>query len=157
MGGIVLCGLFLFPSFIYGLEIMRGIIQEKNDRVVEVLVSSMSPKQLLTGKILGTALIGLTQVTVWLLMAAVGATFGAGAFALAGENVMRFIHPSMFAYFILFFLLAYLTYVCIFAIVGASCNSDKEAQQLVGPITMLMMLPWFLVVALITNPDSQQI
>lgn len=155
MGGLVLCGLFLFPSFIYGLELMRGIIQEKNDRVIEVLISSMTPKQLLTGKILGTALIGLTQVSVWLLMAALGSAFLSQALAFAGENITRFIHASMFAYFILFFLLAYLTYVCIFAIVGAACNSDKEAQQLVGPITMLMMLPWFLVVALITNPDSQ--
>ena len=155
LAGLVLCGLFMFPSFVYGLEIMRGIIQEKNDRVVEVLVSSMSPKQLLTGKILGTALIGLTQVTVWLLMAGLGGSFAATAFAFAGENVTRFLHPSTFVYFIVFFLLAYLTYVCVYAIAGAACNSDKEAQQLIGPITMLMMLPWFLVAVLITNPDSQ--
>src|SRR6185369_2504667 len=155
LAGLLLCGLFMFPSFIYGLEIMRGIIQEKNDRVVEVLVSSMSPKQLLTGKILGTALIGLTQVTVWLLMASLGAGYFAAGAALGGENVLRFLHPMMFFYFVLFFLLAYMTYVCVYAIAGAACNSDKEAQQLIGPITMLMMLPWFLVAVLITNPDSQ--
>ncbi len=155
LGGLVLCGLFLFPSFIYGLEIMRGIIQEKNDRVVEVLVSSMSPKQLLTGKILGTALIGLTQVSVWLLLAALAGGFLTQALSFAGENITRFLHPSMFVYFIIFFLLAYLTYVCVYAIAGAACNSDKEAQQLIGPITMLMMLPWFLIVVLITNPDSK--
>jgi len=154
LAGLLLCGLFMFPSFIYGLEIMRGIIQEKNDRVVEVLVSSMSPKQLLTGKILGTALIGLTQVTVWLLMASLGAGYFAAGAALGGENVLRFLHPMMFFYFVLFFLLAYMTYVCVYAIAGAACNSDKEAQQLIGPITMLMMLPWFLVAVLITNPDS---
>jgi ABC-2 type transport system permease protein len=133
---------------------MRGIIQEKNDRVVEVLVSSMTPKQLLTGKILGTALIGLTQVTVWLLMASLGAGYFAAGMAAGGENILRFLHPMMFFYFVLFFLLAYLTYVCIYAIAGSACNSDKEAQQLIGPITMLMMLPWFLVAVLITNPDS---
>jgi ABC-2 type transport system permease protein len=60
----------------------------------------------------------------------------------------------MFVYFAIFFILAYLTYVCIYAIAGAACNSDKEAQQLIAPITMLMMLPWFLVGVLITNPDS---
>ena len=154
LAGLLLCGLFMFPSFIYGLEIMRGIIQEKNDRVVEVLISSMTPKQLLTGKILGTALIGLTQVTVWLIMLGIAAVAGAAVLAEAGENILRFLHPMMFVYFIIFFLLAYLTYVCIYAIAGSACNSDKEAQQLVGPITMLMMLPWFLVAALITNPDS---
>ena len=60
----------------------------------------------------------------------------------------------IFVYFLVFFLLAYLTYVCIYAIGGAVCNSEKEAQQLIAPITMLMMLPWFLMVAIITNPDS---
>jgi len=154
LAGLLLCGLFMFPSFIYGLEIMRGIIQEKNDRVVEVLVSSMTPKQLLTGKILGTALIGLTQVTVWLLMASLAAGYFAAGMAAGGENILRFLHPMTFFYFVLFFLLAYLTYVCIYAIAGSACNSDKEAQQLIGPITMLMMLPWFLVAVLITNPDS---
>lgn len=154
IAGLLLCGLFMFPSFIYGLEIMRGIIQEKNDRVVEVLVSSMTPKQLLTGKILGTALIGLTQVTVWLLMASLGAGYFAAGMAAGGENILRFLHPMTFFYFVVFFLLAYLTYVCIYAIAGSACNSDKEAQQLIGPITMVMMLPWFLVAVLITNPDS---
>jgi len=154
IAGLLLTGLFMFPSFIYGLEIMRGIIQEKNDRVVEVLISSMTPKQLLTGKILGTALIGLTQVTAWLLMASVAAGFLGAAASEAGMNLVRFLHPMMFVYFAIFFILAYLTYVCIYAIAGASCNSDKEAQQLIAPISMLMMLPWFLVGVLITNPDS---
>ena len=154
LAGLILCGLFMFPSFVYGLEIMRGIIQEKTDRVVEVLISSMTPKQLLTGKILGTALIGLTQVTAWLLMASIAGGFAAAVATFAGEDVLRFLRPSTFVYFIVFFLLAYLTYVCIYAIAGAACNSDKEAQQLIAPITMIMMLPWFLVGALITNPDS---
>jgi len=154
IAGLLLTGLFMFPSFIYGLEIMRGIIQEKNDRVVEVLVSSMTPRQLLTGKILGTALIGLTQVAAWLLIASIAAAYGGAMLAAGGLNLLQFLRPSMFAYFVVFFILAYLTYVCIYAIAGAACNSDKEAQQLIAPITMIMMLPWFLVGVLITNPDS---
>jgi ABC-2 type transport system permease protein len=154
LAGLLLCGLFMFPSFIYGLEIMRGIIQEKNDRVVEVLISSMTPKQLLTGKILGTALIGLTQVAVWLIMLGTAGAVAGAALVAGGESIGRFLHPMTFVYFVIFFLLAYLTYVCIYAIAGAACNSDKEAQQLIAPMTMVMMLPWFLVAALITNPDS---
>jgi ABC-2 type transport system permease protein len=139
---------------VYGLEIMRGIVQEKTDRVVEVLVSSMSASELLIGKILGVAAVGLTQISVWFIMAALLGTFGAATAALAGENVMQLIRPMTFVYFAVFFLLAYLTYVCIYAIGGAICNTEKEAQQLIGPFSIIMMLPWFLMVAIITNPDS---
>jgi len=152
--GFMLTGLLIIPSFVYGLEIMRGIVQEKTDRVVEVLVSSMSASELLIGKILGVAAVGLTQISVWFIMAALLGTFGATTAALAGENVMQLIRPMTFVYFAVFFLLAYLTYVCIYAIGGAICNTEKEAQQLIGPFSIIMMLPWFLMVAIITNPDS---
>jgi len=152
--GFVLTALLFIPSFVYGLEIMRGIIQEKTDRIVEVLVSSMTPAQLLIGKILGVAAVGLTQIGVWFLMAGgVVATVGAGL-TFAGTNVTQFIRPSMFVYFTIFFILGYLMYVCVYAIGGAVCNSEKEAQQLIMPITMIMMMPWFLLGGLITNPDS---
>jgi ABC-2 type transport system permease protein len=152
--GFIMTGLLVVPSFVYGLEIMRGIIQEKSDRVVEVLVSSMSTSQLLVGKILGVALVGLTQIGVWFLMFAAVGTFGAATAAMAGENVLQLLRPSTFVYFFIFFVLAYLTYVCVYAIGGAVSNSEKEAQQLIAPITMVMMLPWFLLVAIITNPES---
>jgi ABC-2 type transport system permease protein len=152
--GFVLTALLILPSFIYGLEIMRGIIQEKTDRIVEVLVSSMSPAQLLVGKILGIAAVGLTQISVWLLMGAGVAAYIGTAMQMAGENVTQFLRASTFVYFAVFFILAYLTYVCVYAIGGAICNSEKEAQQLIAPITMIMMLPWFLLAGLITNPDS---
>lgn len=152
--GFVFAALLIMPSFVYGVETMRGIIQEKTDRVVEILISSMTPSQLLVGKVTGLALVGLTQVTVWLIIAAGAATFGAASAAMAGINVMQWVHPATFVYFIVFFLLAYFTYVCIYAIGGAICNSDKEAQQLIAPISMIMMLPWFLMVGIITNPDS---
>lgn len=152
--GFIFAALLVMPSFVYGIETMRGIIQEKTDRVIEILVSSMSPAQLLIGKVTGVALVGLTQVTVWLIIAGVAASFGAATAAMAGINVMQWVHPATFVYFVVFFLLAYFTYVCIYAVAGAICNSDKEAQQLIAPISMLMMLPWFLMVAIITNPDS---
>ncbi len=152
--GFIFAALLVIPSFIYGLEIMRGIIQEKTDRVVEVLVSSMTPSQLLIGKILGVAAVGLTQISVWLAMAALAGGYGAATIAMAGMSVSQFLSVSVFVYFFIFFILAYLTYVCIYAIGGAICNSEKEAQQLIAPFTMIMMLPWFLMAAIITNPDS---
>jgi len=152
--GFIFAALLIIPSFIYGLETMRGIVQEKSERIVEVLVSSMSPRELLTGKILGVAAVGLTQVTVWLTLIAAVGTFGAASAMMAGFNVSQFLRPMVFVYFALFFILGYLTFVCVYAIAGAACNTDKEAQQLVAPIQMLMMVPWFVMFAIITNPDS---
>lgn len=154
MVGFLLAALLLIPSFVYGVEVMRGIIQEKTDRVIEVLISSMTPTQLLVGKILGIAAVGLTQITAWLTIAAVGAAFGGAVAAAAGVNVSQFIRPGVFIYFYLFFVLGYLINVCVYAVAGAACNSDKEAQQLVMPIQMVMMLPWFVMMPIITNPDS---
>jgi ABC-2 type transport system permease protein len=153
--GFILVALLFVPSFIYGLETMRGIIQEKTDRVVEVLVSSMSARQLLVGKVLGIAAVGLTQIGIWILMAAAAGAYFAAVQKVAGENFLAILKPSTFVYFAIFFLLSYLTYVCIYAIGGAVCNSEKEAQQLIMPITMPMMLPWFLMGPIITNPEGK--
>jgi ABC-2 type transport system permease protein len=151
----IFAALLILPSFIYGNEIMRGIVQEKSERVVEVLVSSMKPLELLSGKILGVAAVGLTQITVWIAMlAAVGTFFGAVA-ANAGMNVTQFLRPIVFLYFFIFFILAYLTYVCVYAIAGSISNSEKEAQQFIAPITIVMMLPWFMMMPIIMNPDSK--
>jgi ABC-2 type transport system permease protein len=153
--GFVFVALLVIPVLVYGTEIMRGIIQEKSDRVVEVLVSSMTPLQLLTGKIFGVAVVGLTQLAAWIVMASVGAGYLAVAANAAGMNVMQFLQPAIFAYFLLFFLLAYLTYVCVYAVGGAISNSDKEAQQLMGPIMIFLLLPWILMAPIIMNPDSK--
>lgn len=152
--GFILAGLVLIPSFVYGMEIMRGIIQEKSDRVIEVLISSMSPMQLLVGKILGVALVGLTQVGAWILMLSALGAYVVGTASMMGVNVASMLHASTFVFFAIFFLLAYLTYVCVYAVAGAVCNSEKEAQQLIAPISMLMMIPWFLMFPIITAPES---
>ena len=146
--------LLMLPSLVYGQETMRGIVQEKTDRVVEVLVSSVSPRQLLTGKILGVAAVGLTQIFVWLLMIGLFGAYGAATLAVADVNLSQFIRPAVFFYFFVFYVLAYLTYVCIYAIAGAVCNSEKEAQQFVMPIMMVMMMPWFLMMPIVLNPDA---
>jgi ABC-2 type transport system permease protein len=148
--------LLVLPSFVYGQEAMRGIVQEKTDRVVEVLISSVTPMELLSGKILGVAAVGLTQIFAWLVMLGVIGSVGTAIYATAGAgfNLAQFIRPIVFVYFFVFFVLAYLTFVCVYAIAGAVCNSDREAQQFVMPIMMVMMLPWFLMMAIVMNPDA---
>lgn len=153
--GFLFAALLLIPSLIYGVEVMRGIVQEKTDRVVEVLVSSLTPMQLLSGKILGLALVGLTQLSVWLVMGGILGGYSAGVAAFAADfNIMQFLRPAVFIYFVVFFVLAYLIYVSFYAIAGAICNSEKEAQQFVSPVVMVLMIPWFLMMPIIMNPDS---
>jgi ABC-2 type transport system permease protein len=146
--------LLVLPSFVYGQETMRGIVQEKSDRVVEVLVSSVTPMELLTGKVLGVASVGLTQIFVWLVMMAIFGGVAAPVMSAAGVNLAQFIRPAVFVYFFVFFILAYLTYVCVYAIGGAVCNSEREAQQFVMPVMMLMLTPWFLMMPIVMNPDA---
>jgi ABC-2 type transport system permease protein len=150
----ILGALLILPSFVYGQETMRGIVQEKTDRVVEVLVSSVTPMELLTGKILGIAAVGLTQIVVWLSMIGLVGAYGAAVVSMADINLSQFVRASVFAYFFLFFVLAYLTFVCVYAIAGAVCNSEKEAQQFIMPLMMLMMTPWFLMMPIIMSPDA---
>ena len=150
----ILGALLMLPSLVYGQETMRGIVQEKTDRVVEVLVSSVTPMELLTGKVLGIAAVGLTQIFVWLTMIGLVGAYGAAVASMADINIAQFVRPSVFAYFFLFFILAYLTYVCVYAIAGAVCNSEKEAQQFIMPIMMLMITPWILMMPIVMNPDA---
>lgn len=146
--------LLVLPSLIYGQEIMRGIVQEKSDRVVEVLISSMSPMHLLSGKILGVAMVGLTQIFVWLTMLGLVGAFGAAVATMADINLAQFIRPMVFIYFFVFFVLAYLTYVCVYAVAGAACNTEREAQQFMGPIMIFMLMPWILMMPIVLNPDA---
>jgi ABC-2 type transport system permease protein len=146
--------LMVLPTLIYGQDIMRGIVQEKSDRVVEVLVSSMAPIHLLSGKILGLAAVGLTQIFVWLSMLGLVGAFGAAVMATADVNIGQFVRPIVFVSFLVFYILGYLTYVCVYAIAGAACNTEREAQQFIGPIMIIMLMPWILMMPIIFNPDA---
>lgn len=146
--------LIFLPVLIYGQEVMRGIIQEKTDRVVEILISSMTPFELLSGKILGMAAVGLTQIAVWVAMGGAVAVWGAAAASAAGVNLGQFLRPSIAGWFLVFFILGYLINVCVYAVGGAIVNSEKEAQQVLTPVLFVMMLPWFLVMPIVMNPDS---
>jgi len=153
--GFVFAALLVIPVLLYGVDILRGIVAEKSDRVVEVLLSSIDARELLTGKILGVAAVGLTQVGVWAILGLVAAGYFGAVASAAGVDVAQFIRPITFLFFAVFFLLAYMTWVCMYAIGGAVSNSDKEAQQLVAPLMLVLMVPWFLMVPIITNPDSR--
>ncbi|MFN7986035.1 MAG: ABC transporter permease [Thermoanaerobaculia bacterium] len=146
--------LLFIPSLVYGQEVMRGVIQEKTDRVVEILVSSMTPMELLSGKILGMAAIGLTQIAVWVTMVALVAGSGLSQAQAAGVDLSAVLRPSVAVWFVVFFLLSYLVSVGIYAAGGAIVSSEKEAQQVLTPVVFVLLVPWFLLMPILTSPDS---
>ncbi len=152
--GFVFAALLLFPTMVHGQEVMRGIVLEKSERVVEILVSSMPSFDLLSGKVTGLALVGLTQVGVWLAMGGAMAMATGGAALVAGVNVFQAVDLRVIPWFFVFFVLGYLTFVCVYAVGGAISNSEKEAQQFMGPIMMIAMVPWMLAFPILQNPES---
>jgi ABC-2 type transport system permease protein len=137
---------------IYGVSIMRGVLQEKNSRVIEILLSSANSFQLMVGKILGLGSVGLTQYLIWSLMAIGLLLIGSGFTALPAG--LTSISPYIFIYFILFFILGYFLFASIYAGIGAMANTDQEAQQMSAPVVFLIIIP-ILVISFITrNPDS---
>ena len=146
--------LLFVPSLVYGQEVMRGVIQEKTDRVVEILVSSMTPMELLSGKILGMAAIGLTQIAVWVTMAGLVAGPALSQAQAAGVDLSSVLRPSVAVWFVVFFLLSYLVTVGIYAAGGAIVSSEKEAQQVLTPVVFVLLVPWFLLMPILTSPDA---
>ena len=152
--GFLFVALLIFPNLIYGQEVMRGIVQEKSERIVEILISSMPSLQLLSGKVMGLAAVGLTQIAAWMAMGGLMAAYTGGAAMMAGMNVFHYFNLSVIPWFFVFFLLAYLTNVCIYAVAGSVSNSEKEAQQFMGPIMMIVFIPWILAFPILQNPES---
>ena len=151
---MVFMALLFIPSLVYGQEVMRGVIQEKTDRVVEILVSSMTPMELLSGKILGMAAVGLTQMAVWMAMGGFLLGSGLSQAQTAGLDLSTILRPSVAVWFVVFFLLSYLVTVGAYAAGGSIVSSEKEAQQVLTPVMLVFMVPWFLMMPILTNPDS---
>ncbi len=135
----------------YGQLIMRGVLEEKNNRVVEVLISSTRATTIFYGKIIGIGLAGLTQVALWI---AIGGLFIAQSSIPVSQSVHAFLSPALAAYFVLFFIIGYFMYSILFSIVGATVNTDQEAQQFAAPISYLLIIPFLLGIMVTQNPDS---
>ncbi len=140
--------------FIYGSVIMRGVIEEKSSKVVEVILSSLRPFQLMLGKILGIGAVGLTQFSIWAIFG-FAATQYSKSFIPAGADFNLVSIPTyVFIYFVVFFILGFFLYATFWAAVGSVVNSEKEAQQFVMPISMFLILPMMLLIFVIRSPDS---
>ena len=135
----------------YGQLIMRGVLEEKNSRIVEVLISSTRTQTLFYGKIIGIGLAGLTQVGIWLALA-VG-LMGRASLGI-DKGIVNFLTPELAVYFTIFFIIGYFMFSIMFSIVGASVNTDQEAQQYAAPITYLLLIPFIIGIMVTQNPNT---
>lgn len=147
---------FIFVMILYmailswGMTISRSIVEEKGSRVIEVLLSSLTPRDLMVGKLVGVGCAGLTQLSVWGLGGLAMST-ASGAIAMLSPLD---IPPAVFGYLVLYFLLGFLLYSSLFMAAGAVCSTEQDAQQFQGLITMPMIVPIMTLFLLIQNPSS---
>jgi ABC-2 type transport system permease protein len=140
--------------FMYGYQVMRGVLEEKTNRIVEIVVASVRPTELMLGKILGIGLVGLTQYFVWSLVAMNLSLPGIASIVASGEMGMPRIPLSMIGFFILYFLLGYFLYASVYTAIAAPFNSDQEAQQL-AMIPMVLIISGMAVLnGVLANPSG---
>ena len=170
--------LIMMFILIYGAMVMRSVIEEKTSRIIEVIISSVKPFQLMLGKIFGTALAGLTQFIVWgilLILIFVGSSYffgvdlhnnGVGMQQMGAEHMNQLAQNetqllfdelmslpliSTFVYFILYFLLGYLLYSSLYAAIGAAVDNETDTQQFMLPIMLPLMLGVYIGFATVIN------
>ena len=136
----------------YGFAVMRSIIEEKSSRILEVLLSSVTAKQLLAGKIIGVGAVGLTQTIIWLL---VGLAFSLPGLA-ASHSMLANVHIPLAGVvaFGVFFILGYFLYSTMYAALGAMVNSDQEAQQVQWPAMLPIIFAIVLSTPVLQHPNS---
>ena len=162
IGGVAGYLIFMF-IIIYGNMIMRSVIEEKTNRIVEIIISSVKPFQLMLGKIIGTSLAGITQFAIWLVIGGVLFALAPSLFqvdtptatqAMAAtesyseiSNIIAALYHFPFletsGVFLLFFVGGYLLYSSLYAMVGAMVDNETDTQQFLMPILIPLMLAFY--------------
>ncbi|MEZ4671654.1 MAG: ABC transporter permease [Anaerolineae bacterium] len=146
---------FMLAVFTTNGYLMQSVIEEKETRLIEILVSSIRPTSLLAGKILALGLLGLIQVVVWLGAMFLLARIAAGdALASLSFLVNLSISPGQLVLFLLYFVLGYLSFAAAFGAVGAISNSMQEGPQLSAIFTLPAIAPYMLIPVFVTQPDA---
>ena len=165
---------------IYGTMVMRGVMEEKTNRISEVIVSSVKPFQLMFGKIIGIGAVGLTQFVIWIVlisvlnivlsivmpgvaeqMASQAGAAGPEAVAQSGnvgqvvkEALSSLPIPLLVTCFIFYFLGGYIMYAALFAAIGSVSEDQQDAQQLVFPVMMPIILGFVIMMKAVQDPDG---
>ncbi|HMO80503.1 MAG TPA: ABC transporter permease [Pyrinomonadaceae bacterium] len=152
----LIIGLMIYITLaIYGQAILGAVVEEKETRIAEILFSSARPFELMMGKLVGVGLAGLTQLSIWVLSAAVLIAFLALQSDLAPlvASVPQ-ISPVMILYFLIFFLLGFFTYAAIFALIGSMVTTVQEGGQFAFPPILLLLVGFYFSFAVMRDPGS---
>ncbi|HEX6182927.1 MAG TPA: ABC transporter permease [Pyrinomonadaceae bacterium] len=145
----------LIAILMYGQAVLSAVVEEKTTRIVEILFSSVRAFPLMAGKLFGVSLVAMTQFAVWALMFLALALYGAAAAAMWGmELTPPAIQPLHLVYALLFFALGFYVYATIYAVVGAVVTTEKEASQIILPVSMLPVVGIYLAFPVIRSPNS---
>ena len=169
--GLIVGVMLLMLIMVHGQNILRGVLEEKSTRVAEVVISSVKPETLLTGKVIGVGGVGLTQQIAWLAITAYlisffmpivlkGSTVGASAAANAAAaspvtGVLNSITPMVIGVAIGYFIVGFVFYATLFAAAGSMVNSEQEAQQAAMPVIALVMSAWLCVNPIMLAPTGK--
>jgi ABC-2 type transport system permease protein len=137
----------------YGMFVMRGVIEDKSSRVVEVVLSSAKPHEIMAGKVLGIGAAGLTQMTVWALSFLMLSMFGA-AFASAARIPLPSVSVWTVLAFVAFFLIGFFLYASLYAALGSLGNSDSDLQNLQWPVMAPLIFSVIVMLAVVKNPNG---
>jgi len=161
LGAFVGAMLLYMTILLYAVAVMRATLEEKTSRVVEILISSVRPADLMLGKILGVGSVGLTQLAVWVGFGVLAFTMGLPALVaarpgLVDPDLISQALPGMglWVLFVAVFLGGYFLYSALYAAVGAMCSTEEEAQQAHLPVILLLIFPIMFLMPIIENPNS---
>jgi len=135
--------------------LLNNTIEEKSNRIIEVLLSSVTPGELMMGKLAGIAAVGLTMVVSWVVMLLGFLLYKAGPEAEMTRQILQVLrHSSLLPAFLIYFLLGYLMYAGLFLSIGSVCNTIKEAQNYMGVVMMILMVPLMTMVYIPKDPNG---
>jgi ABC-2 type transport system permease protein len=156
--------LLYMAILLYGVQVLGAVVEEKSTRIVEVLVSSLKPFQLLAGKVIGVGAVGLLQLGIWLVAGKLLLDRRADIARLAGQSEeavaalgsmgLPEIPLGTVVVFLTYFLLGYFLYAAMFAAVAAMVNTEAEARQAQTPVVMLLVIPTVMMIGILNDPDG---
>jgi ABC-2 type transport system permease protein len=141
----VFAGLLVFGVMIGGQTLLTQTVEEKSSRVIEVLLSAVSPIELMAGKILGQMAVSMLVLALYI---------GMGLFMLMSFAMVGLLDPVLIIYLVVFFLISYLLFAAVFSAVGAAVNELREAQSLMTPVMLALMAPWIFAPVIGREPNS---
>src|SRR5881394_3857432 len=157
----VMAILLFMAILLYGVNVMSSVLEEKTTRIIEVLVSSLRPFQLMLGKVVGAGAVSFFQFVIWgvsarlLISLRVPIARALGADAASAQNMtLPHVPFATLAVFMAFFLGGFLLYSSMFAAVGAMSSNEQEARQAQQPVTYLLMISYFSIIGLTNDPNS---